>query len=116
VGQFFVRDPATDEIWPVDPNEYLKSRQTQKMLGQPDMILQFAHILADNFRARGVAHPEVRARVLVSLNGRRPQLIVDPQVDLAKEQRNLWPAKWIVPLNVPFADRSTAGQPEPDVE
>ena len=41
---------------------------------------------------------EVRARTFVSLNGRRPQPLVDPDVDLAAQPRDLSHASWIVPL------------------
>jgi len=47
----------------------------------------------------------VRARVEVSLNGRQPQLLIDPNVDLAKEEAGLLPARWIVPLTTPLGRR-----------
>jgi hypothetical protein len=40
---------------------------------------------------------------MVSLNGRQPQLLVDPNVDLTKEQVSVLPARWIVPLTTPLA-------------
>ena len=49
-------------------------------------------------RREGYDNVEVRARVMVSLNGREPQLLIDPEIDLAKEQVSLLPASWIVPL------------------
>jgi len=44
--------------------------------------------------------------VMVSLNGREPQLLVDPNVDLAKEEVGLLPARWILPLTTPLGSRS----------
>ena len=53
----------------------------------------------------GYENVEVRARVMVSLNGRPPQLLIDPEVDLAKEEIGLLPARWIVPLTTPLRSR-----------
>jgi len=81
-------------------NILLTKRQFLKMSSTPDMIVQFSHYLAERFRKKGYPGVEVRARVHVSLNGRRPQLLIDPEVDLAKVKRRLWPpAPWILPLN-----------------
>jgi hypothetical protein len=43
---------------------------------------------------------------MASLNGRQPQLLIDPEVDLAKEQVGLLPARWIVPLTTPLGSGS----------
>ena len=51
------------------------------------MILQLAHFLADEYRQKTGRPLEVRALVLTSLNGRKPQLFIDPTVDLANEPR-----------------------------
>jgi len=44
---------------------------------------------------------------MVSLNGREPQLLIDPNVDLAKEEVSLLPSRWIIPLTTPLAQRAT---------
>jgi vitamin K-dependent gamma-carboxylase len=97
-GDFFARDAATGASWKIDPREYLVKRQEREMYEHPDEILQFAHHVADEYARAGKGRLEVRARILVSLNGRKPQLIVDPDVDLAAQPRSLgrWP--WILPL------------------
>jgi len=78
----------------------LTGRQFRKMSSNPDMIVQFSHFLAERFRKKGFPDGEIRARVNVSLNGRPYQLLIDPEVDLAKVKRRLWPpAPWILPLN-----------------
>jgi len=66
------------------------------MATQPDMILEAAHVVADDFRRRGVRAPEVRADVLVSLNGRPRQRLVDPAVDLAAERDGVAPFRWLL--------------------
>jgi hypothetical protein len=85
----------------------MKARQRDKMATRPDLILQFSHFLAAEMRKAGYANVEVRAQVMASLNGRAPQLLVDPTVDLAKERRSLWPAPWIVPLTEPLGRGNT---------
>jgi hypothetical protein len=42
---------------------------------------------------------------MASLNGRQPQLLIDPNVDLAKEQVSLLPARWILPLTTPLGSK-----------
>jgi vitamin K-dependent gamma-carboxylase len=105
-ARFTVTDPADGTRWTVRPSEYLTRLQTAKMAGQPDMILQFAHHLAEEARREGRAAVQVRARVMASLNGREPQLLVDPEVDLAAEPRSLRRASWILPLQQPLPPAS----------
>jgi hypothetical protein len=92
-----VLEPATGKRWVVSPTEYLTRYQAKMMSSQPDMILQFAHLVADDFRARGVRDPEVRIDAVASLNGRRRARLVDPAVDLAHEADGLAPRHWILP-------------------
>ena len=99
---FMITDPATGQVIDVYPEDTLNSRQCDKMLTHPDMILQFCHRLAEEMRQRGHGQVEVRAEVMASLNGRERQLLVDPTVDLAKEKRSLAPAPWIMPLTKPL--------------
>jgi hypothetical protein len=98
-GAFLATDPATGEQWNINLREYLTPRQQREMLKRPHMIVHFAHYLADRLRSMGRNHIEIRARVSVSLNGRTPQLLIDPNVDLAKVSYPWWGhAEWILPL------------------
>ncbi|MDQ3036683.1 MAG: HTTM domain-containing protein, partial [Myxococcota bacterium] len=81
----------------VPPRDYLTRDQEQEFSAQPDMILQLAHHIADEYRARGERDVEVRVDALVSLNGRRMQRMIDPNVDLAQVEDSLAPASWILP-------------------
>jgi hypothetical protein len=76
-----------------------------KVITKPELVLRFGHHLAEEKRREGYENVEVRARVMVSLNGRPPQLLIDPNVDLTKEQVSLLPARWIVPLTTPLGSR-----------
>jgi hypothetical protein len=91
-------DPRTGARRQIDPGEYLNRRQVREMCRRPDMILQFAHHVADLEQTRTGVRPVVNARVVASLNARRYQELIDPTVDLAAEPDGLAPAHWIVPL------------------
>lgn len=67
------------------------------MATQPDMILQFAHMVRDDFRARG-RDVAVYIDARVSLNGRPSRPMVDTSVDLAREEESLAPKKWVLPM------------------
>ena len=88
---FFVRDPQDGETWVVVPRDYLTAAQEKQLSFQPDMILQFAHFIEDEI-GRDVV---VSAEAYVSLNGRRGQLLIDPDVDLTEVPYSLWPRDWI---------------------
>ncbi|RKH04150.1 hypothetical protein D7X32_11890 [Corallococcus carmarthensis] len=94
---FMVRDSVTGRQWHVPPSQYLTRLQEREMAVQPDLILQLAHQIARDYEAT-THHPvEVRADVRVSLNGRMSEPLVDPTVDLAREEDGLGPKAWILP-------------------
>lgn len=70
----------------VNPHDRLTWRQVNEMVGQPDLILQLAHAIRDDFNANGFGPVEVRADSTVTLNGRRAARLIDPDVDLARER------------------------------
>jgi hypothetical protein len=104
---FSVTHPPSGQTWTIKPDDYLASHQVVKMITKPDLVLQFSHHLAEEKRREGYDNVEVRARVMVSLNGRQRQMLIDPNVDLAKEHVSLLPASWIVPLTTPLGTRDT---------
>jgi hypothetical protein len=68
-----------------------------------DMILQFVHFVRDHYREHGQEGLEIYVLNLVSLNGRKPQLMLDPRLDYANVQRKLLlPQPWILPLEEPL--------------
>jgi hypothetical protein len=103
---FLVTDVANGAVMEVYPGEYLAERQAGKMSTRPDMIIQFAHYLVEQMRLQGFPKVEVRAQVFCSLNGREPQFLVDPNVDLAQMPRTLGHASWIMPLTEPLTRQS----------
>ena len=113
---FTVTHPRSGQTWTIKPNDYLKSHQVMKMSTKPELLLAFGHHLAEQKRREGYDDVEVRARVMVSLNGRQPQLLIDPNIDLTKQQVGLLPARWIIPLTTPLGSRSKQQALEPDDE
>ena len=99
---FTITHPGSEQTWTIKPEDYLESHQAMKVTTKPDLLLLFAHHLAEVKRREGYEGVEVRAHAMVSLNGRQPQLLIDPNVDLTKEQVSLLPTRWIVPLTTPL--------------
>lgn len=101
-ARFLVTDVGRGESRMITSSHVLTPRQEGRMAGQPDMILQFAHHLAEHLPAEERAAVQVRAWVTASLNGREPQLLIDPAADLAAQPRTLGHAPWILPLRQPL--------------
>jgi hypothetical protein len=93
---YYVHVPKSGAEVQVPPTAYLTDRQEREMAGQPDLILQLAHHIAVDFAARGYGRVEVRARALVSLNGRPAVDMIDPERDLATVAEDLTPSDWVL--------------------
>ncbi|MCH8830939.1 MAG: HTTM domain-containing protein [Planctomycetes bacterium] len=100
--RFYATDPKTGRTGSVSVRGYLNHRQVIKVGKEPDMLVQFSHYLAEQLRIKGYGDVEIRALVLVSLNGRKPQLLIDPNVNLAAEPRTWRRYPWIMPLKEPL--------------
>ena len=94
---YFVGAAGSDGELQVSPHRYLDRRQEREMSAQPDLILQLAHHIRDDFEARGYREVTVRAEALVSLNGRAKGHMIDSSVNLAAIENGLWSAEWILP-------------------
>lgn len=94
---FIVKD-SSGKMTEVNNAEFLTPQQEKMMATQPDMLLEFAHILRDHFTSQGMASPQVFVDSYVSLNGRIGKPLVKPDVDLAKEHESFKPKNWIIPF------------------
>lgn len=92
-----VVDPTTHRRSVIDPYKYLTRYQIKMMSTQPDMILEFAHMVADDYAKRGMPGMEVHVDAQVTLNGRRAHSLIDPSVDLARVSEGFGPKPWILP-------------------
>jgi vitamin K-dependent gamma-carboxylase len=96
--EFRVADPATGETWTVGPGAVLTSWQADQAVARADLTLATAHLVAEHFAERGIEGVEVRAESFVSLNGRPPQRMIDPNVDLAALSRRARASEYVLPL------------------
>ncbi len=94
---YVVHSKSKGRTWYVSPESYLTPRQSREIEGQPDLILQLAHHIGDQFERRGLGPVEVRVQAVVSLNGRLGQPMIDPTVDLYRVRDGLARADWILP-------------------
>ena len=67
---------------------------------QPDMILEYAHYLGDQYLWFG-GNGEIQVFVdsFVALNGRKSQRFINDSVNLYSEKQSFRHKKWILPLN-----------------
>lgn len=96
IAFFSIEDPSTGRTQEVINSNYLTSFQEKMMATQPDMILQYAHFLDDEFVKSGIKDPIVRAQCYVTLNGRRSQLFIDSTVDLSSKAEEFSTKDWIL--------------------
>jgi hypothetical protein len=95
-------DPATGRTGTIDLRPYVREHQAQRMARDPDLIYQLCQYIAQDLGQRGYPNAEIRALSLVSLNGRKPQLLIDPTVDLAASAPPTIDCEWILPLTEPL--------------
>ena len=115
---YLVVDPESGEKHRVDPKTFVsngkigrnaeKADLTMRQVGvlgrRPEMILAFAHHLAEQWRKNGYKNVQVYAYSQASLNGRKPQRLVDKSVNLAAEPRIPGHKNWIVSLEEPLPE------------
>ncbi len=99
---FAVKDKVTNAVVDGNLHRYINPEQHDKLGRDPEMILQFAHFVGNEYRQTTGHDASVYALVLVSLNGRKPELLIDPNVDLMQEQRGFHSRKWIMPQSEPL--------------
>jgi len=87
---FIITDKDSDQTWTINPREYLTGRQYRKMSSETDLVIVFAHWLENEWSERGYANVAINGVINTRLNARRPQLLVDPQLDLTTVERTVW--------------------------
>ncbi len=97
-ARFFATDSNSDQTWELDPEDFAQDWQVAHIVDRPHMLVQLARHMRDVLRNQGYGHLEIRAEVMTSLNGRAPQLLVNPRVNLAGVRSGAPSAPWIVPL------------------
>ncbi|MDC0585308.1 HTTM domain-containing protein [Planctomycetota bacterium] len=100
---YIVRNPEDGAVRAVNPGDRLEDWQVRKMATRPYMIRQYAQQLAREAEADGWPGAEVFVRSRVRLNGRPSQVMIDPEVDLARaDMRYMAHNDWITQLANPL--------------
>lgn len=99
VVRYYLTDPAVGRTWNPDLRPYLNEVQAGRFPRDPEMILELGQFLAREYEQATGRRLEVRALALASLNGRKPQLLIDPQVDLTQQTRGQLLRPWVLPQN-----------------
>jgi hypothetical protein len=97
-AEFTVKDQDGRSLV-VDNREFLTPLQEKMMATQPDMILQYAHLLSGYYRERGFVDPEVYVDSYVTLNGRLGKPLVNAATNLAEQKESFSHKHWILPFN-----------------
>lgn len=95
---FYVRDRKTGRETEISNCDYLTSTQEKMMATQPDMLIDYAHLLKSEYEKKGMKDPLIRVEAYVTLNGRPSRLMTDPAADLGKEEDGFMNKKWILPF------------------
>lgn len=98
----YATDPKTGRSGTIDLRNYVTARQLSVVGRDPRLIHQLCLFIAEDLETKGFEEIELRALALASLNGRKPQPMIDPSVDLAKEPRDLRYPDWILELREPY--------------
>lgn len=109
---FYVTDPNSGETFQVLPEDYLDRWQAQRMGWRPDMLVQFAHYLARVMPRSGPKPLRVEGRILVSINGRKPQLVINQNIDLASQERTFGRPPWLLEIHEPLPPAHERFAPE----
>jgi vitamin K-dependent gamma-carboxylase len=100
--KFFVKNEDNGQETTVNIPDFMETWQARRMATKPDMIIQFAHSLGDKLAREGMTNLSIRCEARVSLNGRKSQFLIDPEVNLLTKERS-WKAKdWVLPLLQPL--------------
>lgn len=99
--RIYAKDGPSQRTVVVPVTQMITPMQAQRMCVSPEQLAACAPFFAEKAREYGMRDVEIRAVVLTSLNGRRPQLQIDPEVNLLTIDRTIWPQPGIVPLTEP---------------
>jgi hypothetical protein len=95
---FYIKDGPDGRKFQVNNTSFLTPYQERMLETQPDMMLQYAQILKENYRKQGMRDPQVTVESYVSLNGSGSRLFIDSSVNLANERESWFgEKKWILP-------------------
>ncbi len=121
---YAIKDRVTGKVVDGQVDRYLCAAQRDRFARDPEMILHLAHFLGTRYEQETGNAASVYVLALASLNGRKPELFLDPNVDLMREPRGWHSRSWVMPQKEPLREvpwtepisewRSTVELPELD--
>jgi hypothetical protein len=97
---FRILKKETGNSFTVENRNFLNAFQSKQMTTQPDFILEYAHFLGRYYKKElKTNNIAVFAEGYVSLNGRRSQKFIDPNIDLLNIKDSFAHKNWIIPLD-----------------
>ncbi len=98
-ANFKVVDSLSQKRFYVQNEDFLTAFQQKQMATQADFIIEYAHYLGRHFENQGHENIQIFIESFASLNGRKSQVYIDPDVDLLTLDNNLKQRNYILPLN-----------------
>ncbi|QEG01909.1 Vitamin K-dependent gamma-carboxylase [Stieleria maiorica] len=95
---FAITDSGRNKV-PVVLSGMTTKAQRQRIFLFPDAIAQLCQYLRTRFGEKYGEDVAYVAEVKMSLNGRRPRYLVDPNVDLSRLEISFWHSDWILNEN-----------------
>lgn len=100
--RMYATDGPTGRVAAVPLDRFMSYRQLHELVTSPGQLVACAPFFAEQALRIGFSDIEIRAVVITSLNGRKPQLQIDPELDLLTLDRSIWPQSGIPPLTEPL--------------
>jgi len=103
---FYAVDESMDVKFEIENSDFLTPNQEKMMGTQPDMILDYANFLGDEFADTSFTkfgeilkfkNPEIRAEVFVTINARPHQLYVKDDINLLAVENGYADRSWLEP-------------------
>lgn len=98
-ANFKIVDGKTGKFFYVQNEDFLTAFQQKQMSTQADFIVEYGQMLGNHFASQGHQNVEVYVESFVSLNGRKSQVFIDPDVDIMTLKNSLRHRTYILPLN-----------------
>ena len=100
-GNFKVVDKGTQQVYNINPKEYVTTGQERKIFSYPDFSWQFAQYLKKEFKRNNMDVSVYLENSHISINGRPYTPFLDPKTDLAAEPwEHFKHHNWILPSNL----------------
>ncbi len=100
----YATDGPSGKTLEVPVKLFMNPRQIMELAVSPDQIVATAPFFAEEARKIGLKDVAIRTLALASLNGRKPQLLMDSERNLLAVHRSLGPQSGILPLTEPLRE------------